>query len=316
MYILVHKVVKQRSKQTLRDLVCKKAVSYQDVVSHVPSVIFHREPQKKCLSPTLCLNKIKVVKGVSCVSQCLSAPSVPNVPHVAIEISVGGRLQSFWQVWQRLGSNPRVVSILKEGYTLPFRERPPQPLSLDSKQICQPTQEQVAFRSSVLPPTTASSGKGGCQVFSGFLQPSLSGSKAQQELATNLAPEPTQSFPGNRDFQNGVPGDHKTVPPKRGMGRFAGFQQCVLPHSYSSEVQKIPKVSSEQAHLPVHLSPFWLGNGPVGIHQSCQGSETYGSSQGYKDPPVPRRMVVQSPVPGNLPTIPGPSWTFATSWIG
>ena len=70
------------------------------------------------------MNKIKVVKGVSCVSQCLSAPFVPNVPHVATEISVGGRLQSFWQVWQKLGSNPRMVSILKEGYTLPFKERP------------------------------------------------------------------------------------------------------------------------------------------------------------------------------------------------
>ena len=92
-------------------------------VSHVPSVSFRGQLQRKGLSPALCFNKIKVVKGVSCVSR--SAPSVPNVLHVATEISVGGRLQSFWQVWQRLGSNPRVVSILKEGYTLPFKERPP-----------------------------------------------------------------------------------------------------------------------------------------------------------------------------------------------
>ena len=61
---------------------------------------------------------------MSCVSQCLFAQSVLNVPHVATEISVGGRLQSFWQVWQRLGSNPRVVSVLRDGYILPFRERP------------------------------------------------------------------------------------------------------------------------------------------------------------------------------------------------
>ena len=121
----VHKVVRQRAKQAVRDLVCKKAVSNQDVVSHVPSVTFHGQPQRKGLSPAVSLNKIKVVKGVSYVSQCLSAPSVPNVPHVATEIRVGGRLQSFWQVWQGLQSNPRVVSILKEGYTLPLIERPP-----------------------------------------------------------------------------------------------------------------------------------------------------------------------------------------------
>ena len=34
-------------------------------------------------------------------------------------------LQKFWQIWQKLGANPRVVSILKEGYTLPFKIRPP-----------------------------------------------------------------------------------------------------------------------------------------------------------------------------------------------
>ena len=37
---------------------------------------------------------------------------------------MGGRLQRFWQVWLSLGSNPRVVSILREGYQLPFKERP------------------------------------------------------------------------------------------------------------------------------------------------------------------------------------------------
>ena len=69
-------------------------------------------------------NKFNCDEGVSCVSQCLSAPSIPNVLHVAMEISVGGRLQSFWQVWQKLGVNPRVVSVLRDGYSLPFRERP------------------------------------------------------------------------------------------------------------------------------------------------------------------------------------------------
>ena len=80
--------------------------------------------QKKGVRPVLCQNKIKHVKGVCCVNPCLSAPSVSNVPNAVSEQSVGGRLQSFWQVWQDMGSNPRVVSILKEGYTLSFKQRP------------------------------------------------------------------------------------------------------------------------------------------------------------------------------------------------
>ena len=38
---------------------------------------------------------------------------------------VGGCLQPFWQTWAHLGANPRVVSILKEGYVLPFKLKPP-----------------------------------------------------------------------------------------------------------------------------------------------------------------------------------------------
>ena len=118
-------IVKGTQEQTFRFQNCKQDVSCIDVVDHVPTVIIQGQPQRKGLSPGCGLSKIKLVKGVSCVSPCLSAPSLPNVPHVATEISVGGRLQSFWQVWQRLGSNPRVVSLLRDGYNLLFKYASP-----------------------------------------------------------------------------------------------------------------------------------------------------------------------------------------------
>ena len=99
-------------------------VSYL-AVDHAHSVCFRGQPQKKGLSPCIPKRKIKDVKGVFCASQCLFAPHVPNVPNVVPSLAVGGRLQKFWQVWLSLGANPRVVSILQEGYTLPFKIRPP-----------------------------------------------------------------------------------------------------------------------------------------------------------------------------------------------
>ena len=51
------------------------------------------------------------------------APVAHSVPSAVAVQNVGGRLQDFWQVWQAMGSNPRVVSILKRGYTLPFKQR-------------------------------------------------------------------------------------------------------------------------------------------------------------------------------------------------
>ena len=95
------------------------------VATHAPSVATTGLPQKKGLSPIPVLRKIKHVNSVSCVDPCLFVQNAQGVPTVVHDGPVGGRLQKFWQVWQRLGANPRAVSILKEGYSLPFRLRPP-----------------------------------------------------------------------------------------------------------------------------------------------------------------------------------------------
>ena len=95
------------------------------VVNPVQYAISKGLPQKKGARPDVAKTEIKYVKGVSFVNHCLSAKSVPNVPNVVTELGVGGRLQKFWPKWETLGANPRVVSILREGYTLPFKMRPP-----------------------------------------------------------------------------------------------------------------------------------------------------------------------------------------------
>ena len=95
------------------------------VATHAPSVATTGLPQKKGLSPVPVLRKIKHVNSVSCVDPCLFVQNAQGVPTVVHDGPVGGRLKKFWQVWQRLGANPRAVSILKEGYSLPFKLRPP-----------------------------------------------------------------------------------------------------------------------------------------------------------------------------------------------
>ena len=66
-------------------------------------------------------HKLKYVKSVSCVTQLSCVSSVTNVKNAAQNLPVGARLQNFWQTWLDLGTGPKVVQILKEGYTLPFR---------------------------------------------------------------------------------------------------------------------------------------------------------------------------------------------------
>ena len=69
-------------------------------------------------------SKLKSVKSVSCVTPLSCVNPVINAPNVVTNLPVGARLQNFWKKWLDLGAGPKVVQILKEGYTLPFRIRP------------------------------------------------------------------------------------------------------------------------------------------------------------------------------------------------
>ena len=97
------------------------------VVQYVPSA--PGLPQRKGLSPGVSdchqtKSQLKYVKGASCVTQLLFANPVSNAPNAVPNLPVGARLQKFWESWLNLGAGPKVVQILKEGYTLPFRVRP------------------------------------------------------------------------------------------------------------------------------------------------------------------------------------------------
>ena len=83
-------------------------------------------PQKKGVNPSYCHNytEIKYVKDVSCVGHLSSVNLVTNVPTAAIGLPVGARLYQFGKKWETLGASAKVVTVLREGYTLPFRFRP------------------------------------------------------------------------------------------------------------------------------------------------------------------------------------------------
>ena len=113
-----------------------KTLSQENILStvkcHVVKVV-HSAPghsQKRELSPGSAAgylqrnHKLKYVKSASCVTQLSCVQPVTNVQNAAQNLPVGARLQNFWQTWLDLGAGPKVVRILKGGYTLPFRTRP------------------------------------------------------------------------------------------------------------------------------------------------------------------------------------------------
>ena len=83
-------------------------------------------PQRKGVNPTFCqmYTEIKYVKNVSCVGHLCSVNLVTNAQHAVIDPPVGARLNQCWEKWEALGSGPKLVTTMREGYTLPFRFRP------------------------------------------------------------------------------------------------------------------------------------------------------------------------------------------------
>ena len=110
-------VVSENSKVTLNF----------NVDSHVANAhIVTGLPQRKGVNPTFCqmYTEIKYVKNVSCVGHLCCVDLVTNAQHAVIDPPVGARLKQYWEKWESLGSSPKVVTTLRECYTLPFRYRP------------------------------------------------------------------------------------------------------------------------------------------------------------------------------------------------
>ena len=105
-----------------KDLTSKSETITLHVNSSVvnPVLFVKGYPQKKGVNASYCYHsqRIKCVKDVSCVDHLNSVnPVTPDLP-------VGARFYQFWEKLAALGASPEVVTVLGEGYMLPFRFKP------------------------------------------------------------------------------------------------------------------------------------------------------------------------------------------------
>ena len=114
-----------------------------------------------------------------------------------------------------------------------------------------------------------------------FLQPTFPGIQTQQSVDTYLGPELPEQIPYDREIQNGKARDNKGVGNVQLGGR-------LLPHTNQKPIQK--KHSSPGSILPIQDASFWSVHSTHRVHGSGEGGQTDGITQGYKIPPVPRRL--------------------------
>ena len=268
-------------------------VSYH-VVSHVPFA--GGSPQKKGVILELQMS-IKSVKVVSCVDQLSSVLNVTNVPLVVTNLPVGSRLHKFWERWAALGVSPSPQGGLYP--TLPVQTLPDQKTH-NNKLLCRSSQEQlpVGGIASAIRQTCCRIGPK--STVPGVLQPVISCTKTQQPVASYLGSEQTKQLSENAVFQDGDSGNNTDIPPSWGVGDLHRLQRCILPHPYKQPVQEVHAVSHPKQNLPIQSTTLWPVHNPHGIHCDSQRGQMVSNEGGYKDPPVPRRLVGQSYIPPGL----------------
>ena len=141
-----------------------------------------------------------------------------------------------------------------------------------------------------------------------FFQPALLGAKTQQQMEADIRSKQSQYLPKSGQIQDGDTRNHQNIPPARGVGNLGRLQRCLLPHTNTGTIQEISEISCPGSDIPVQGPPIWSVHSTHGVHCGSKRGKIDGNSQGYKDPPVPRRLVGQSHIPSYLsPTYTDPS---------
>ena len=142
----------------------------------------------------------------------------------------------------------------------------------------------------------------------GLFQPAIFSPKTQQQMETYTRVEQIKSFPQDGKIQNGDTGNHQDVPPTRGVGHLNRLQGRLLPYTNTGTVQEISEISCPGSDIPIQSTAFRSVNSTLGDHCSSKGGKTNGHTQGYKNPPVPRRLGGEGQIPPGLsPAQPRPS---------
>ena len=168
------------------------------------------------------------------------------------------------------------------------------------KLLCQSSQEPLPVGVITSVYEQKCSGTSTKSKISGLLQPTFLGSQAKQSLETYWRLEQIKSFPQGRKIQNGDTGNYQDIPLKRGVGYLNRLQGCLLPHTDTGTIQEISEISHPGLDILVQGTAIRIVHSTHGIHCGSKGGEIDGHSQGYKDPPIPRRLVFESQIPPSL----------------
>ena len=183
--------------------------------------------------------------------------------------------------------------------TLPVQTLPDQETH-NNKLLCRSSQEQLPVGGIASAVKQKCCRVGSKSTVPGVLQPVILCIKAQQPVASHLRSEQTEQIFENTVFQTGDTRDNTNLLPGRGVGDLHRLQRRILPYTNKQPVQEVYAFSDSGQNLPIQSTTLWPVHSPHGVHYDSQRGKMASNETGYKDRPVPRRLVGQSYVPPGL----------------
>ena len=212
--------------------------------------------------------------------------SCHKCPNCCYRSTCRGKVTQFLGEIGSSGSSPKVVTTLRECYTLPFRIRPN--LTRSPAVISNYHNPSKQAHPGIVSADQQKCRTGSKPKVTRVLQPAIFSIQTQQPVEIYLGPEHLEHLLKHRVVQNGDPRDNQNLPTARGVGHIHRLQRRILPHTYSQSVQEVHAFSPPGLVLPVQsptLQPF---HSTHVVHSTGQRGQTDGLAEGYKNPPVPR----------------------------
>ena len=212
---------------------------------------------------------------------------------VTLPVRVGGCLSSHWRSWQDIGAETWVVTVLRDGYRVPFKDSPPPlartPVSFPTYRAGSPRAHALRQEVEVM------LAKGALEIardpgpgFYSRLFPGGEGDWGLEACDRSLAFERLRPADA---VQDGNSRFGAVVCQRGGFSSFLGSEGCVLSDPDPWIIEEAVEVHVGGDSLPVQSPVLRSVDCSPGLYQSLRGGVGLGSRSRYPTAPLPGRLV-------------------------
>ena len=213
-----------------------------------------------------------------------------------------------------MGANPRVVSVLREGYTLSFKQRPLLTrFHLVQSGYANPIKNQFLKEAYSRSHKQVGSREGGCQVVSGILQPPFPCPQTKQKMEANLGSKSVELIPQYQYFQDGNPGNNPVILADREWVTSLDFSDAYFHTPINQMSQKYLRFFLYNQTFQFTALPFGLATAPLEFTKVVKELKLMAQARGIRIHKYLDNWLLRAPCPETCPQHTQTLLAFASS---